>query len=199
MKKLPLALIVFRLILAPVIIGLSYFLGNSVSIVIVVLMYLGLFSDIMDGIAARQVQVSTTKLRRFDSQVDMIFWVSIGISAWILQSDLLREKSTEIIILFVLEGLCYLISFIRFGKETCTHAFLFKMFGLGLLMAFTAIIGFGITGIPFTIAFMVALIAYTDRILIVLILPHWTHDIPSCYHAYLIRKGRPFKRNKLFN
>lgn len=199
MKNLPILLIIFRFTLAPIIIGLSSVYGEKASLAIVILMYLGLLSDILDGILARKMEISTTKLRRLDSQVDMIFWISIGISAWLLHADILSSKFTEIIILLILEAMCYVISFIRFGKETCTHAFLFKMFGLALLLAFTAIIGFGITGTAFNIAFIVALLAYTDRILIVLILPYWTHDIPSCYHAYLIRKGRSFKRYKLFN
>lgn len=199
MKNIPLTLIVFRFLLAPVIVGLTYVYGVKASLVIVILMYLGLISDIFDGILARKMNISTTKLRRLDSQVDLIFWVSTGISAWLLHADILAGKLTEIIILFSLEAACYLISFIRFGRETCTHAFLFKMFGLALLAAFTAIIGFGTTGTTFNIAFAVALLAYTDRILIILILPHWTHDIPSCYHAWLIRKGRDFKRYKLFN
>lgn len=199
MKNLPILLIIFRFALAPVVVGLSFVYGEKASLAIVILMYLGLISDILDGILARKMEISTTKLRRLDSQVDLIFWISIGISAWLLHADILACRFTEIIILFVLETSCYLISFIRFGKETCTHAFLFKMFGLALLAAFTAIIEFGTTGITFNIAFAVAILAYTDRILIVLILPYWTHDIPSCYHAWLIRKGRSFKRYKLFN
>jgi len=42
-------------------------------------------------------------------------------------------------------------------------------------------------------------ISHIERILITLLLPKWTHDIPSFYHAYLIRKGVGFKRNKLLN
>lgn len=199
MKNLPVSLIILRFMLVPIILGLSYFYGERASLTIIILMYVGLISDILDGIIARKLEVSTAKLRRLDSQVDLFFWISLGISAWLIHPDILKVKLTEIIILFVLEGLCYLVSFIKFGKETCNHAFLFKMFGLALLFAFTAIIGFGVTGIPFLIAFIVALLAYTDRLLIVFILPYWTHDIPSSYHAYLIRKGRSFKRYKLFN
>jgi len=31
------------------------------------------------------------------------------------------------------------------------------------------------------------------------ILKDWTNDIPSLYHAVLIRKGKEIKRHKLFN
>lgn len=98
-----------------------------------------------------------------------------------------------------MEGMCYLISIMKFGKETCTHAYLSKMFGVTLLIAFTSLIGFNHAGIPFFTAIVFGLISHVDRILIALILPKWTHDIPSFYHAYLIRNGIEFKRNKLFN
>lgn len=198
-NKIPIALITFRLILAPVILGLVYFLREESRTAVIILMYLGLFSDIFDGILARHLNVSSPALRRYDSQTDMIFWVSIGVSTWLLYPDLIRDNRLPIIIIFAMEGMCYAISILKFGKETCTHAFLSKLWGITLLAAFTSLIGFNHAGIPFSLAIIFGLISHVDRILITLILPRWTHDIPSFYHAYLIRKGIDFKRNKLFN
>lgn len=199
MKKIPLALILFRLGLAPIILFLAYYFGDAARSTIVVLMYLGLISDIFDGIIARNEGVSSETLRRMDSQADMIFWLSLGVATYLLFPDLIRANSTAILIIFVMEGLCYAISLLRFGKETCTHALLSKMWGLSLLTAFTFLIGFCHAGIPFYTAIVLGFISHIDRILITLILPHWTHDIPSAYHAYLIRQGKTFKRYKIFN
>lgn len=74
-----------------------------------------------------------------------------------------------------------------------------KIWGITLLIAFTSLIGFNYAGIPFYSAIIMGLISHVDRILITLLLPNWTHDIPSAYHAYLIRKGIYFKRNKYLN
>ena len=93
----------------------------------------------------------------------------------------------------------YLISILKFKRETCTHAFLSKLWGITLLIAFTSLIGFNHAGIPFHVAIIMGLISHIDRILITLILSEWTHDIPSAYHAYLIRKGIDFKRNEYLN
>ena len=198
-RYIPLSLILFRLSLAPFILGLAYFLKEESKIMILILMYLGLVSDILDGIIARKLHVSSAKFRRFDSQTDLIFWLSIGISTRMLYPDLISHNSVPIIIIFVMEGMCYLISIIKFKRETCTHAFLSKLWGISLLIAFTSLIGFNHAGIPFIIAIVLGLISHVDRILITLILPTWTHDIPSFYHAWLIRKGIDFKRNKLLN
>lgn len=197
--NIPLILIVFRLVLAPVILGLAYFLGEQSRTAIVVLMFFGLISDILDGIIARKQNISSSRLRRMDSQTDMVFWLSIGFATYFLHPDLIADNSTVIWTILGMEIACYVISFLRFGKETCTHAFLSKLWGLSLLAAFTSLIGFSHAGIPFAVAITLGLISHLDRILITLILPRWTHDVPSAYHAWLIRRGKSFKRNTYLN
>ena len=197
--NIPVALILFRLLLAPIILALAYFIGESSKIVIVILMYLGLFSDILDGIIARKQKISSEKLRRMDSQTDMIFWLSIGFATWMLYPKLISDNAIVIWILIGMEISCYTISLIKFKKETCTHSWLSKLWGLALLAAFTSLIGFNHAGIPFATAIILGLISHLDVILIIIILPKWTHDIPSAYHAYLIRKGINFKRNAYLN
>ncbi len=198
-KKIPIALITFRLVIVPVILGLTYYLRDEARSIVLVLMYLGLISDILDGIVARHLNVSSPALRRFDSQTDMLFWLSIGVSTWLLHPDLIANNNIAVITILAMEVICYMVSLLKFKRETCTHAFLSKLWGITLLIAFTSLIGFDYAGLPFAIAITVGLVAHIDRILITLVLPAWTHDIPSAYHAYLIRKGIPFKKNKLFN
>jgi CDP-diacylglycerol--glycerol-3-phosphate 3-phosphatidyltransferase len=142
MKKLPYILIAARFLLAPIIITLAYFKGTESAFLIVTLMYLGILTDIFDGIIARKVGVSSEKLRRLDSQTDLIFWLSLGFASYFLNPELIQSEWKGILLIIVMEALCYLISLVKFGKETCTHAFLSKMWGLSLLIAFTYLIGF---------------------------------------------------------
>lgn len=197
--NIPQALILFRFLLAPLILGLAYFVGDNSKTLIVFLIYLGLISDILDGIVARKQNISSATLRRLDSQTDMIFWLATGFATWILYPELIAENKIAIRSILMMEVACYLISFFKFKKETCTHAFLSKLWGITLLVAFTSLIGFNHAGIPFYTCIIMGLISHVDRILIVLLLPKWTHDIPSTYHAYLIRKGKSFKKNIYFN
>jgi phosphatidylglycerophosphate synthase len=196
---IPIMLIIFRLVLAPIILGLVYFEKEESRLLVIILMYLGLISDILDGMIARYLNVSNANLRRLDSQADMVFWLSIGLSVWLLYPNLIKNNIGPIAAILIMEGMCYFISFLKFRKETCTHALLSKIWGLTLLIAFTSLIGFNHAGIPFILAIVLGLLSHLDRILITLILPRWTHDVPSFYHAYLIRKGIEFKRNKLLN
>ncbi|WCM42144.1 CDP-alcohol phosphatidyltransferase family protein [Flavobacterium sp. CBA20B-1] len=197
--KIPHLLIVFRFLLAPLILVLACKMGNEARLLLVVLMFLGLLSDIFDGIIARKQNITTVKLRRMDSQVDLLFWLSIAYSCYMLQPDIFTTHKIGIISLFVMEAMCYATSFIKFGKETCTHAFLSKIWGLLLFATFVAILGFQHTGWLLNLTIIWGIISQADVILIILILPKWQNDIPSSYHAHLIRKGVPFKKSKLLN
>lgn len=197
--NIPQKLILFRLLLVPILPSIAYFIGEKSTPIILILMYLGLISDVLDGIIARNQGISSEKLRRLDSQTDMLFWLSLGISTWILHPNLINQNAIAIWSILIMEIACYAISIIKFKKETCTHAFLSKIWGLTLLVAFTSLIGFNHAGIAFYLAIIFGLISHIDVILIVLLLPKWTHDIPSAYHAYLIRKNVKFKRNKYLN
>lgn len=197
--KTPHLLILLRFLFAPIILLLAIYASNESRNIIVILMILGLLSDIFDGIIARKQNISTIKLRRLDSQVDLIFWLSIGISCYILNPEIIKTYMIGIIAVLVMEVICYLTSFIKFRKETCTHAFLSKIWGLLLFSSFVSIIGFNYGGIIITITLIWGIISQLDVILIILILPKWQNDIPSCYHSYLIRKGIPFKKSKLLN
>ena len=162
-------------------------------------MYFGLLTDIFDGIIARKFGVSSEKLRRLDSQIDLIFWLSIGFAAYFLNPDLIKTEWLSIVLVFSLEVLCYLVSWIKFGKETCTHAWLSKLWGVSLVIAFTYLIGFQNAGWAFDLAVILGLISHLDVILIILILPKWQYDIPTFYHAWKIRKGKKLKKSVLVN
>lgn len=199
MKKLPFILIAARLLIAPVIFFLAYFEIEESRSFILMLMYFGLFTDIFDGIIARKVGVSTEKLRRLDSQTDLVFWLSIGFASYFLNPEIIQEHWESIAIIFVMETLCYIISIWKFGKETCTHAWLAKLWGLSLLVAFTSIIGFQEAGWAFYLCVILGFISHLDVILIVLILPKWQFDVPSSYHAWKIRRGEKLKKSVLMN
>lgn len=199
MKTIPYILIAVRFILAPIILLLADFKGEESRFLILILMYFGLLTDIFDGIIARKVGVSSEKLRRLDSQTDLIFWLSLGFASYFLNPELIKDEWKGILLIFIMEALCYLVSFLKFGKETCTHAFLSKMWGLSLLIALTYLIGFQQTGWAFYLTIVLGFISHIDVILIILLLPKWQYDVPSSYHAWKIRNGKPRKKTIFFN
>lgn len=199
MKHIPMGLIAFRFLLAPAMFLLAYLYRTHVTGIIVVMLFLGLLSDIFDGIIARKQNVSSAKLRRLDSQVDMIFWLSAGIAAWMIWPDVIRANKTVIFALLAMEAACYVVSILKFGKETCSHAYLSKFWGITLLAAFTDLILNGNAGFLFFLCLGAGIVSHIDRILITLILPSWQHDIPSAWHAHRIRRCKPIRKFMMFN
>lgn len=197
--NVPYLLILFRFLLAPTVVMLSFLMGETAAFWVLILMFLGLLSDIFDGIIARKLKIDTEKMRRLDSQTDLVFWLCIAWSCYLIHPDLIKENLSGVIALLVMEAACYATSFIKFGKETCTHAFLSKMWGLTLLAAFTSMLGFGYGEWVLKCCIILGLISQLDVVLIILFLPKWAHDVPSFYHAILIRKGISFKKSKYLN
>ena len=199
MKKLPFVLIAFRFLLAPIILYLAHVYNKQYRSLIILLLFLGLLSDVFDGIIARKQNVSSARLRRLDSQTDMIFWLSAGVSAWFIWPEVITQNKVVIYALLAMEASCYAVSFLKFGRETCTHAYLSKFWGITLLAAFTDLILNGHAGFLFMLCLAAGIISHIDRILITLILPRWQHDVPSAYHAYSIRRGKHIRKFILFN
>ncbi|WP_439480261.1 CDP-alcohol phosphatidyltransferase family protein [Chryseobacterium aquaticum] len=199
MKTIPYLLIAIRFLFAPVIFFLAFTKAEESRFIILSLMFIGLLTDIFDGIIARKVGVSSEKLRRLDSQVDLVFWLSLGFAAYFINTELIKSQWKNISLIFIMEALCYIISFIKFKKETCTHAFLSKMWGLSLLISFTYLIGFQQAGWAFYLTIILGFVSHLDVILIILILPKWQYDVPSFYHAWKIRKGIERKKSIFFN
>jgi CDP-diacylglycerol--glycerol-3-phosphate 3-phosphatidyltransferase len=156
-------------------------------------------SDILDGIVARRLGVQTAPLRRFDSQTDLVFWICAAAGAWVLEPSALGPRLWQVGLLGAMEAACYIVSIARFGRETCTHALLAKAWGLLLAASMVALVGFGVTGALFTAMIIVGVVADAEVIAITLIIPRWTHDVPSVYHAWRLRRGLPIVRHHLFN
>ena len=166
--------------------------------IVLTLLYLGILSDIFDGIIARKLNISTQRLRLLDTVVDLLFYISLLL--YTIQSNPSSWSNNRfgIIIILVLEGATYIISLIRFRKLPAPHAILSKFWGIYLVIEFTLLI-LGVGGLHFRFALYFGIVAHIDRVLIYSLLRTWDHDIPSSYHAFLLRQGKPIQRRKLFN
>lgn len=196
---LPWSLIGLRLALGPAMIALAASTASWRGAGLVAALWLGILSDIFDGIIARRLGVASARLRRTDSQVDLVFWLCVAGSAALARPELLRTGWPYVAAVLGLEAMIYLVSYSRFRREPCTHAYSAKAWGLVLLGAFTAILGFGGGVTALLVAAAAYLVSWVDVMGIILILPRWERDVPSVLHAWRIRQGRPIRRHGLFH
>jgi CDP-diacylglycerol--glycerol-3-phosphate 3-phosphatidyltransferase len=198
-EKLPLFLILFRLLAGILIVLFSVIQIPFYKIIIIVLLTLGLLSDVFDGIIARRLGISTVTLRRMDSTVDVIFFLLVAVGTYILCPSFFITNKISLIILIGTEALTYVVSFIRFKKEIATHSIGAKIWTLFLFATLTEVILHCEAPVLFSLCFWIGMLTRLEIIVIVLLLKQWTNDVPSLYHALQLRNGKDIKRNKMFN
>lgn len=165
----------------------------------VILVVTGLLTDVFDGIIARRLQVSTQQLRRLDSTIDQVFWVSVLTGTCICCPQFFTSHYISLLVVIGVEALTYVVSFVRFKKEVATHAIASKVWTLTILATIIQVILTCQSTWVFQLCVYLGLLTRIEILLILFILKHWHNDVPSVYHAILIRKGKEIKRHKLFN
>lgn len=198
MKHIPFILIYSRIIISALIILIAIARTEHTEVLIATLMIIGLITDVFDGIIARKLEISSERLRIWDSNADQFFWAaSIGAIAY-LKFSIIKELLYPIIILIATEILAYLISYIKFKRTVATHSLMAKVWTLSLLVFLLEMI-LNSTSTSFYVCFWLGLISRLEIIAIILKLKNWCTDVPSIFAVGKLNKGLPIKKNKLFN
>jgi len=198
-KHIPISLVALRGVIGLLLIYLSVLKIKYYSIYAVIILVVGLLSDVLDGILARKWGVATELIRRLDSSVDLLFFVCIVIATYIQCPFFFQFYKIYLIALFGLEALTYVVCYLRFKKEIATHTIGAKFWTLFVVATLIQLMLKGDSGWLFIITFWFGMLTRLEILLIIQLLPKWISDVPSIYHAIQLRKGKEIKRNKLFN
>ncbi|GAA4455276.1 CDP-alcohol phosphatidyltransferase family protein [Rurimicrobium arvi] len=198
-NNIPLLLISSRLLAGFAILTLALTSPGCTGTIPAALLVYGFLSDVFDGVIARQLGISTQKLRRLDSSVDQIFFLCVAAAAYIRCTDFFKAHAAAIIVLLAFEALTYVVSFIKFRKEIATHSIGAKIWAALLCCALTQIMLSCSSGILFQLSIWVGMVTRLEIILIILCLRKWTNDVPTLYHAIRLRHNKAIKRHKLLN
>jgi len=107
--KIPFLLLYSRLVVA-ILITIVSFLKISSSIIIALSIY-AIISDVLDGIIARYLTISTVEMRKMDTKIDTVFWFSCLFYICINQTMFLVSHLLQIEILVLSELLIIVIGF----------------------------------------------------------------------------------------
>lgn len=198
-KHIPIILIFSRLILGLLILFLSYINVQNFKTWGIICLVLGVLTDVFDGIIARKLEISTQTLRRLDSSIDQIFFFCTVAATYIQCPNFYANNFIKIVTLVASELLIYLVYFIKFKKEIATHSIGAKIWTLTLLILFIEILATCESTFWFELSFWLGILTRIEILSIILVLKHWTNDVPSIFHALKLRKGEEISRNKLFN
>lgn len=193
-RSIPLALTVLRLLLAPVLVWLVY--ASAPGIVFSAVILAAFVSDYFDGVIARRLGVATAELRHFDSRADLVFYATAAWVVWRLHPEVVRSIAVPGSIVIGLDIVRHVFDFMKFGRDAAYHAWSSKVWGLSLALALVLLMGFDAVQ-PFVgIAVVLGLIAQVEGLLISVMLPVWTHDVPTLRRALEIRKNHRRSANQ---
>ena len=122
-----------------------------------------------------------------DSIADTVFYVSALFAAWYLQSSILRPYLLALLVLAAVEVARYAYDFLKFGKEASYHMWSSKLWGLTLVLAFFALLVYSRAGWPVSLAIYVGIAADLEGLAISRVLPRWTTDVRTIFHALNLR------------
>jgi CDP-diacylglycerol---glycerol-3-phosphate 3-phosphatidyltransferase len=146
-------------------------------------------SDVFDGILARRLGVATTALRRLDSVADTVFYVAATGAVWLLHPSAITGHLGGLLALVVLELARYALDLAKFHREASYHMWSAKGWGIALFLAFVAVLAFGRTGWPVSLAIALGIVTDLEGLAISLVLPAWRHDVPTLVHALRMRRA----------
>lgn len=195
----PYGLISMRFLIAVLWIFISL-LGISLEVYFFIgLLTIGLTTDIFDGIIARYNNTSTIVLRRLDSFVDNVFWLSSAFYLHCLNREIYRLYTCLFVVFLVVAGVSYLYSFFKFKRELCMHSLMSKLWVLLLyisciLLSISA--NFSFMVVP---CVLVGVVVYAEKIVVTFFMKQWINDIPSISHLLKYNKTGKINRNKIFN
>lgn len=120
-------------------------------------------SDVFDGIITRRLGVSTSRLRSAHTWADIALYVAALASAWLVH----RERLLAL-------GSSY-------------HPWNAKAWGITLAIATVALFGWNDTGWAMWLMVGAGVLSNLECIAMSLLLPRWTHGVPSIAHALRLR------------
>jgi phosphatidylserine synthase len=146
-------------------------------------------SDVYDGVSARRLGVATPELRHLDSRVDLVFYATAAWVVWRLHPEVVRTYAVPGLVVIGLDLMRYAFDFKKFGRDAAYHAWSSKVWGLVLAAALVMLLAFGVVKPLVPLAVALGLIAQVEGLLISMVLPRWTHDVPTVIHARRIRNS----------
>ncbi len=185
-NRIPAGLVGLRLVLAPVFIALGAAHHGHAMLAVILIATL---SDILDGVIARRLGVATVSLRRADSIVDLVFWMSVPAGLYLQNPPLIWHARFIVAAILAAEGVLQGVSLARFRRMVATHSYSAKFAGLCLMIGASLLC---LQSHPVAATNLIAgsyALCALDVLAILLILPAWKTDVPSFLSAIALRRA----------
>ncbi|MBZ5522998.1 MAG: CDP-alcohol phosphatidyltransferase family protein [Acidobacteriia bacterium] len=195
-RKLPWALVLFRLALGPGIVWIGSTRPErwmTVSCIV-----LALVSDIYDGVLARRWRCDTPRLRRWDTLADTVFYLGV-LALVMLRFPMTAQRHALLFVLLVAMELGqHIFAWVKFGRNASYQSILAKAWGLLMAAATIAFFGFGLDNWFLDAVLAWGIVCNAEGFAMSAVLPTWHRDVPTLGHALRLRKKIFYESSSLF-
>jgi CDP-diacylglycerol--glycerol-3-phosphate 3-phosphatidyltransferase len=165
-----------------------FFLGGPGWLAVAALA-VGLVSDIFDGVLARRWGTVTPMLRRYDSNVDTIFYGTAGASAVAMNAAWLAPWRAGLFAMFALMIAQNVINGIKYGQQPAYHMWSGKSWSIVLVVALVSLflaapLAWAVDGVV-----VLGIFNSLEGIVATLVLPRPMTDVPTVFHAFRLARG----------
>ena len=148
----------------------------------IVLLFVSLISDAVDGYIARRFNVSSKLGAKLDSLGDMAIYLTVPICAWWLWPQILKQEALFVFIVIAAYIIPLIAGLIKFRKIPSYHTFGAKIAAVFMSTAILFLFLFEFPWIFRIAAIFQALVAF-EEILITIQLPILQSNVKSIWHV----------------
>ena len=148
----------------------------------IILLFVSLLSDAVDGYIARRFNVSSKLGARLDSLGDMAIYLTVPICAWWLWPQILKQEALFVLIVIAAYIVPLIAGLIKFRKIPSYHTFGAKIAAVFMSTAILFLFLFEFPWIFRIAAIFQALVAF-EEVLITIQLPILQSNVKSIWHV----------------
>ncbi len=191
LNYVPIALIITRFIIGIFLVIMTV-KARKISRLFLFLFIFGVFSDFIDGVIARHIGLSSTKLCIFDGYADLILYSGTFFSLWLAYPKIIGKSTYALLLLLLFQIVSWIFCYIKFGTTTSWHTYIAKIFGISLFLSIVEII---ILKQKKFLLIMICLgvIYLSEDIAITAIMPYWRPSVVSIKRAMALRDNYNIK------
>jgi CDP-diacylglycerol--glycerol-3-phosphate 3-phosphatidyltransferase len=183
-RSIPLALTIFRICSAPVLLALAAMGKERVFLWLAIA---AMLSDVLDGALARRLGASSETGRLLDSWADLLIALVSFAGATLLWPDTMREEAVYFALVLAALVIPNAWGLLRYRRLLGYHTVSAKTSGVILAVGAVSLFT-GLTPLLFRLAAFIELAVAAEYIAISLIVPGWTGEMKSAWHAWQHRR-----------
>jgi cardiolipin synthase len=185
-RNIPNAISLTRLFATPVLLGTVLYRRQEL---FTWLLLACLLSDILDGLIARTFNLRSKLGASLDSIADMLVCL-IGVAGiFRFQSEFLAIYYREVLVVLGLYAAEVLAALVRYGKISSFHTVLNRVAAYAQGIFVMSLFLWGYRGWIFQPMIVLTVLAYSEELVLVYLLPEWRNDVRGVYWVLFHREG----------